>query len=144
MNQRFAARYAESKERDKKWLMQLNLAKVNNLLWPLYVGFICLNFLDSFSTILALNSGYAFYEQNFFAAKLFSLGPQGFLLATILKYTLALPLFYAVFIGVKEKYEYQIRLLKVGALAALVAADAFYIIVVFLNNIPNLLHGINV
>ncbi len=135
-----SSRYKQDSERDRKWIIQLDLLKLNNVLWPLYIAFICLNFLDIYTTILAMNSNPDFYERNILAARLFGMKFQGFILALTLKFAISLPLFYAVFAeDYRNKYPYQIRLVKVGALAALVAGDVFYTAVVVFNNIPNLL-----
>ena len=67
---------------------------------------------------------------------------QGFLFALLIKFAPAFPLFYAVFLGdPQNRHTYQIRLIKVSAIAALIVGDAFYVWVVLLNNIPVLLNG---
>ena len=134
--------YRLASERDKRWISNLNLARLNNILWPLFVAFICLNFLDIYTTSIALGTSNLFKEENVLAARLFAMKFQGFMLALILKFAPALPLFYAVFMDEpKSGHAFQIRLIKVGALAALVAGDIFYVMVVLLNNIPVLLTG---
>lgn len=85
-----------------------------------------------------------FQERNMIAAKLFAMNFQGFLIALAIKFAPVLPLFYAVFVNdPQNKHPYQIRLVKVGAYAALVAGDLFYGTVVILNNIPVLLQGLS-
>lgn len=134
--------YRLASERDKKWIASLNLARLNNILWPLYIGFICLNFLDIYTTSLALSNALVFQERNVLAARLFAMNFQGFLFALIVKFAPAFPLFYAVFLGdPKNKHAQQIRLIKVAAIFALVVGDIFYVWVVLLNNIPVLVSG---
>jgi hypothetical protein len=134
--------YRLANERDKRWLSSLNLKRLDNILWPLFVAFVCLNFLDIYTTSIALGTSTLFREENVLAAKLFSMKFQGFMLALIIKFAPALPLSYAVFMGeTKSGHSYQVRLIKVGALAALVAGDLFYVLVVLFNNIPVLVTG---
>ncbi|MDG6922072.1 MAG: hypothetical protein JRN67_02115 [Nitrososphaerota archaeon] len=131
-------------ERDKRWISSLSLQRLNDIVWPLYVGFICLNFLDIFTTSIAMSNPLVFQERNILAARLFAMNFQGFLFALILKFSPAFPLFYAVFLGdPQNKHAHQIRLIKVAAIFALVVGDLFYIWVVLLNNIPVLLHGVS-
>lgn len=131
-------------ERDKRWITNLNLKRLDNILWPLYVAFICLNFLDIYTTSIAMSNALVFQERNILAARLFAMNFQGFLFALILKFSPAFPLFYAVFMGdPQNKHAHQIRLIKVAAIFALVVGDLFYVWVVLLNNIPVLLHGMN-
>ncbi len=134
--------YRLASERDKKWLTSLDLSRLDNILWPLYIAFICLNFLDLFTTSLALSNSLVFQERNILAAKLFAENFQGFLFALMIKFAPTFPLFYAVFLrDPQNKHPYQIRLIKVSAIAALIVGDAFYAWVVLLNNIPVLLSG---
>ncbi|HVB13007.1 MAG TPA: DUF5658 family protein [Nitrososphaerales archaeon] len=134
--------YWIANERDKKWLGNLDLSRLDNILWPLYIAFICLNFLDLYTTSLALSNSLVFQERNILAAKLFAMNFQGFLFALLIKFAPAFPLFYAVFLGdPKNSHGYQIRLIKVSAIVALIIGDAFYVWVVLLNNIPVLLSG---
>jgi hypothetical protein len=136
-------RYDQRVERDKRWITQLNLARLNNVLWPLYVAFICLNFLDIYTTSIALSHSQVFQEHNVLGAQLFSMKFGGFSLALVLKLVPSIPLFYAVFVQDRSgKHAYHIRLVKISALFALVVGDAFYVLVVLLNNVPVLLEGI--
>ena len=143
------AQYRLANERDKKWLVNLNLSKLDNILWPLYIAFICLNFLDLYTTTLALytttislRNPLVFQERNILAARLFTMNFQGFLFALLIKFAPAFPLLYAVFLrDPKNTHAYQIRLIKVSAIAALIIGDAFYMWVVLLNNVPVLLSG---
>jgi hypothetical protein len=136
--------YRLATERDKRWISSLDLRKLNNILWPLYVAFICLNFLDIYTTSLAMSNALVFQERNILAARLFAMNFQGFLFALILKFSPTFPLFYAVFmVDPSNKHAHQIRLIKVAAIFALVVGDLFYVWVVLLNNIPVLLSGMN-
>jgi len=130
-------RFTAARERDRDFILGLNLKTINNILWPLFVGFLCLEFLDVYSTLIALSQGQFFMELNPIAGTLFSLRFIGFLLALALKYLPAIPLFYLVFVGDKfETHPYEIRLVKFVALASLVAADALLLYIVALNNLP--------
>ncbi len=133
--------YRIASERDKNWIASLNISKLNNILWPLYVAFICLNFLDIYTTSIALSTPNIFVEKNILAARLFASSFLGFLFALAVKFAPAIPLFYAVFVGDSEKHRYQVRIVKVSALAALIAGVAFYGFVVLVNNIPVLISG---
>ena len=134
--------YRKATERDRKWLANLNIAKTDNILWPLFIAFICLNFLDIYTTSIAMGDSPVFQEHNILAAKLFAMNFRGFLLALLIKLAPALPMFYAVFLrDPGNKHPYQVRLIKASALAALIVGDAFYVWVVLLNNIPVLLSG---
>ena len=120
--------------------MQLDVRLLNNLLWPLFIAFVCLEFLDVYSTVLAMKAGPIFLEHNPIASALFSLQFQGFLLALVFKYLPAIPLFYLVFLkDPEERHPYEVRLVKFAALAALSAADILLLYIVGINNIPTLL-----
>jgi Domain of unknown function (DUF5658) len=135
-------RYSERKEQEENWVLKLNIKRIDNVLWPLYVGFICLNFLDIYSTALAMSAGPAFYELNRFAAALFGLDFFGYLVAIALKFMPALPLFYCVFAkDPNNKHPIQIRSIKYAALIVLIAGDIVYLAVMW-NNLPILMSGI--
>ncbi len=124
-------------ERDRRLVLSLNLKVLNDLLWPLFIGFLCLNFLDLYSTTLAMKSGPLFQERNPIAATLFALQFRGFLVAMVLKYLPAIPLFYLVFLkDPLELHHYETRLVKFAALCALCAADILLLYIVGINNIP--------
>ena len=130
----------EQGDEKKHWIETINLSGLDDVLWVLYIFFLCLNFLDIFSTSLALGIQSAFQENNILAARLFSMNWQGFLLALILKFSPAFPLFFMVFLkDFGSKYSFQVRIVKVAALFALFFGDSFYVIVVLLNNIPQLI-----
>jgi len=135
-------RLNEVRERDRKFIMQIDIKHINSLLWPLYIGFICLEFLDVYSTLVALRGSQVFLELNPIAGTLFSLRFGGFLLAMVLKYLPAVPLFYAVFVkDERGMHPYEIRLVKFIALVALLGADAIMLYVVVVNNLPLLIRG---
>ena len=141
---RFMMRLSDSSrrvhERDKMWLLSLDISFIESLLLPLFVALTCLIFLDTYSTILAIGAVATFSELNPIAAALFGQGFWGFLTALILKYAPILPIFYAVFIQDKSgQHEYGIRLVKFSALIALVASNMIYLYIVVLNNIPLLI-----
>ncbi len=134
--------YRQADTSYKNWLSSLDLQKLDNILWPLYIAFICLNFLDIYTTSLALGNSLVFQERNILAARLFAMNFQGFVLALLVKFAPTFPLFYAVFVGDSKSHGgYQIRLIKVSAIAALIVGDAFYVWVVLFNNIPTLVSG---
>ena len=125
---------------NNRWLDKLDVASLDDLLWVLYIFFICLNFLDIFTTSLAIDGFQHFQEHNILAARLFSMNLGGFLLALLLKFSPAFPLFYITFLrDPRNKYSFQVRVVKVSALFALIVGNSFYVAVVFLNNIPLLL-----
>jgi len=120
-------------------IMSLNIKVLNSMLWPLFIGYLCLSFLDVYSTVLALKVGPIFYERNPIAATLFGMQFRGFLIAMLLKYLPAIPLFYLVFLkDPLDLHPYEVRLVKFGALCALCAADIYLLYVVGVNNIPQL------
>lgn len=139
MRQSMSDRFRRVYVRDRNMITQLNLDLLNNMLWPLFVGFLCLNFLDAYSTVMAMKAGPIFQERNPIAALLFDMQFRGFLLAMALKYLPALPLFYLVFVSDRDnRHPYEVRLVKFAALAALISADIFLLYIVAINNIPSL------
>ena len=132
--------YKAVSERDRKWIMQLDVATMERFAWPLLVGFVCLNFLDVYTTALGMNFGPLFHEENPLAAALFDRQFQGFLLALILKYLPLIPLFYLVFVRYGSgRHQVEIRTLKLAAVVALASADLFLLYVVGINNLQVLL-----
>src|SRR3989454_2952521 len=130
-------RFTGTRDRDRDFILGLDLKTVNNILWPLLVGFVCLEFLDVYSTLIALSQGQFFMELNPIAGTLFSMKFIGFLLALALKYLPTIPLFYLVFAGDKfETHPYEIRLVKFVAPVSLIAADSLLLYIVALNNLP--------
>ena len=137
---RVSSHYKMVYERDRQWIMQFDLATLQEFAWPLFIGFLCLNFLDVYTTTLAFNFGPLFHEENPLAAALFDKQFQGYLIALVLKYLPVLPLFYLVFVQDKSgKHQMQIRMLKLAAVVALAGADVFLLYVVGINNLHALL-----
>ena len=120
--------------------MRFDVSRLDRLLWPLFVGFICLNFLDVYTTTLAMNFGPLFHEQNPLAAAMFDKHFQGFLLALAFKYLPAIPLFYVVFTNDPHgKHQFGIRLVKFSVLIAIIGSDMVLFYVVGLHNLQSLL-----
>jgi hypothetical protein len=121
-------------------MMQFDVTTLEKFAWPLLVGFVCLNFLDVYTTTLGLTFGSAFHEQNPLASILFDKQFQGYLLAIIFKYLPLIPLFYLAFITDKSgKHAIQIRMLKLSAVIALAGADIYLFYVVGIHNMQSLL-----
>ncbi len=128
-----------AQERDRQFIMSLNMDFMNKLLLPLFVAYLCLDFLDVYSTLLALNTG-LFGELNPIASTLFALHFNGFLVAMLFKYLPAIPLFYLVFARDKQnRHPFEIRLVRFCAVVTLIAADGLLGYVVAWNNIPTLI-----
>jgi len=139
---KLSGRYREVYERDKRWIMQFDTATLEKFAWPLLIGFVCLNFLDVYSTILAMTKGPLFHEQNPLAAALFNRQFQGFVVALAFKYLPLVPLFYIVFANDRHgKYEVQIRLVKFTGVVALAGADILLLYVVGIHNLQSLLQS---
>jgi Domain of unknown function (DUF5658) len=148
LSDRFGSRltehFREVYERDRKWIMSLNMRVMNDLLWPLFVAYLCLNFLDVYMTTLAMNFGPLFHELNPLAAALFDRQFQGYLLALTLKYLPVIPIFYVVFARDREgNHQFGLRVVKFSVLIALVGADVLLFYVVGIHNLVSLL-GIQV
>ena len=126
-------------ERDKQFILGLDLDFLDKVVGPLYVGFLCLDFLDVYSTLLAIRSTFQFHELNPIASALFSMKFDGFLIAIAFKYLPAIPLFYLVFVKDSGAHPFEIRLVRFVGLVALIAADALLGYIVAWNNIPTLL-----
>jgi len=127
-------------ERDREFIMSLNLNFLDKALPPLYAAFLCLDFLDVYSTLLAMKSSFNFHELNPIASALFSMKFDGFLIAVAFKYLPAIPLFYLVYVrDASGMHSFQIRMVRFVGLVSLVAADALLGYIVALNNIPILL-----
>jgi heme A synthase len=127
-------------ERDREFIMSLNLHFLEKVLLPLYAAFLCLDFMDVYSTLLAMKSSFDFRELNPIASALFSLHFNGYLLAIAFKYLPAIPLFYLVFAKDRSGTRaFEIRLLRFVGLVSLVAADGVLGYIVVWNNLPALL-----
>ena len=113
---------------------------IDKVLGPLYIAFLCLDFLDVYSTLLAIRSTFEFHELNPIASDLFSMKFDGFLIAMAFKYLPAIPLFYLVYAKEnKPEHAFQIRLMRFVALVALIAAVGLLGYIVAWNNIPTLM-----
>ena len=131
-------------ERDKKWLLGLNLQLLNRILLGLYCLFITLNLLDVVSTLFAMNNFEGFYELNRLAASLFGKGILGFIFATlVLKVIPAIVILYPLWLkeGAHIK-PHEVRMVKIAVIAALIVVNLLYIYVVLLQNIPLILQHI--
>jgi Domain of unknown function (DUF5658) len=128
-------------ERDKKWILGLDTKLLNDFLFPLFIAYICLNFLDVYMTTLAMSFGPVFHEENPVAAALFDSSFRGYLLAIVLKYAPVLPIFYVVFSDNRSAdHQFGMKLLKFSVLVALAGADLFLFYVVGVHNLVALMH----
>jgi len=132
---RMKERYAAARIRETKFLMAFDVAKVNSRLLILLSVFIVLNFFDALTTLLAIHAGPSFVELNPIASGLFRMDLPGFTAALALKYIPLIPLAYAVFLPSETKRVVALRIVKVSAFIALVAANIFYIGVVGSNSL---------
>ena len=136
---RMKERYAEARLRETRYLMSFDLPRVDGRLLVLLSVFIALNFFDALTTLVAINLGPSFVELNPIASGLFHLDFVGFLAALGLKYSPIVPLAYVTFLRPTDKHPLAIRVVKVSAFVALVAADVFLLAVVGSNSL-NLLN----
>jgi len=136
-------RYAEARLRETKFLMSFDLLRVDNRLLVLLALFITLNFFDALTTLVAINLGPSFVELNPIASGLFRLDFFGFVAALGLKYIPMVPLAYVTFLQPSHKHPLALRVVKVSAFVALVAADVFLLTVVCSNsfNLLNYYYG---
>ena len=133
--QRMRERYAAARIRETKFLMSFNIPIMNNRLLVLLSVFVALNFFDALTTLVAINAGPTFVELNPIASGLFHLDFSGFVIALALKYFPVVPLVYAVFLPIEGIRPIPLRVVKVSAFVALVAADIFYLAVVGSNSL---------
>ena len=136
---RMKERYAHARVRETKFLMSFDLIKVDGRLLILLSAFIALNFFDALTTLVAISLGPNFVELNPIASGLFRLDFPGFMAALGLKYIPMIPLAYVTFLPSNQNHALAIRVVKVSAFVALVAADVFYLAVVGSNSL-NLIH----
>jgi hypothetical protein len=128
-----------ARERDRQFIMSLNLERMEKALLPLYIAYLCLDFLDVYSTLLALRTD-LFKELNPIASTLFSLHFNGFLIAVAFKYLPAIPLFYLIFVkDTAGRHPFEIRVLRFAALVTLISAVGLLSYIVAWNNIPTLI-----
>jgi hypothetical protein len=132
---RMRERLAAARLRETKFLMSFDILKVNNRLLILLSLFIVLNFFDALTTLVAISLGPTFVELNPIASGLFRLDFGGFLAALGLKFIPVVPLAYATFLPSSERRVLALRIVKVSAFIALVAANIFYVAVVGSNSL---------
>jgi hypothetical protein len=131
-------------ERDRKFIMSLNLSLLEKILLPLFVAYLCLEFLDVYSTMLAIRNSLIFHELNPIASDLFSMRFGGFMLAMVFKYLPGVPLFYAVFVqDPSNKHPFGLRMARFVALVSLVSIDGVLFYIVGWNNLPTLFTYLN-
>jgi len=128
-------RYAAARIRETSFLMSFDIVRVNNRLVILLSLYIALNFFDALTTLVAISLGPNFVELNPIASGLFRLDFLGFMAALGLKYIPVIPLVYATFLPADGRRALAIRVVKVSAFVALVAANLFYIAVVGSNSL---------
>jgi len=136
---RMKERYAAARVRETRFLMSFDLLKIDSRLIVLLSLFITLNFFDALTTLVAISLGPSFVELNPIASGLFRLDFPGFIAALGLKYSPLVPLVYATFLPPTQKHPLAVRVVKISAFVALIAADVFYLAVVGSNSL-NLLH----
>jgi hypothetical protein len=117
------------RERETKFMMSFDVAKLNKRLVILLSMFITLNCLDALTTLVAISTG-RIVELNPIASSLFHLNFPGFIAALGLKYMPVIPLAYATYAREGASHPLAIRVVKVSAFVALVAANIFYLAVV--------------
>jgi hypothetical protein len=132
---RMKERYAAARLRETGFLMSFDIVRLNGRLVFLLSLLIGLNFLDALTTLVAINLGPSFVELNPIASGLFRLDFIGFMAALALKYIPIIPLVYATLLPADSERVLALRIVKVSALIALVAADLFYIGVVGSNSL---------
>ena len=138
LRSRWRTRYEYVRERDRRWILNLPLERLDGYLHPLLAPYIVLNFLDVATTLVAMESP-AFRELNPLASSLFGFGFVGFILALLLKYSPTFALIYISFSKDKgNKHPVAIRVSKLSALAVLVAGNILYVYIVG-SNLGNLL-----
>lgn len=123
---RMRERYAIARTRETKFLMSFDMSKLNNRLLILLSILVALDFFDVATTLLAINAGPPFVELNPIASNLFRHDFSGFLTALGLKYAPIVPLAYATFLPPQGRRVVALRIVKVSAFVALVAAVLFY------------------
>lgn len=131
-------RYEAVQQRDRTWIMSIDVKQLNLRLFELLVPFLVLNFVDVVSTLVGIHTTTAFRELNPLASVLFGLQFGGFVIALVLKYAPVALLTYLTFMKSSGKHSLATRVVKFSGLIALAAADIFYVYVVG-SNLGNLL-----
>jgi hypothetical protein len=130
MKSRMKERRQMVRARETKFMMSFDVSRLNGRLVILLSIFIALNCFDALTTLIAISAGPSFVELNPIASSLFHLNFSGFMAALVLKYMPIVPLAYATYARENASRPLAIRIVKVSALVALVAADIFYLVVV--------------
>ncbi len=128
-------------QRFEERVTRINLGFIEAWLFPLFIGLVCLNFLDVLSTLAAMHLFPKFTELNQLVATLFKMQFNGFLLAMVVKYSPLIPMGYIAFLGGESNDTLQVKALKIGVFVALIGADVYYLGVT-LNNIPQLIRAL--
>ncbi|MDG6990660.1 MAG: hypothetical protein JRM99_04480 [Nitrososphaerota archaeon] len=123
-------------ERERRFIMKLNIELIQSALWPLLAGLVLLNFWDTITTLYAAELSSGFVELNPLGAALFRLGFEGFMVAYLLKFIPVVPLFYLVAFRRGSTDEFQYKLLKYMAFLVLASADLILGAIVLGNNLP--------
>jgi len=128
---RMRVRYQKVRERDRAWLMSINIARLESWLVGMLAALLVLNFIDVLSTLVAFGSTPFFVELNPLVSGLLYRGFGGFLIALVLKYTPIAPIAYSVFVRDSGgKHPLGIRMVKISVFIVLIAANVFYTYVV--------------
>lgn len=128
------SRFRRIQERDKKWLLRLDVARLNKVMFRLMVVLIVLSFTDLVLTIAAYSTGPYFVELNLLASALFGRQFLGFVAAILLKYAVLVPIVYGVLVKDRPDRPVQIRTVKLAVFVALVAANVVYGVIVAWNS----------
>ena len=128
-------RYKKIRERETKWIMQLEIKRLNKFLTPLLIALVLLDFLDVSFTLSAFYQGPVFVEFNRIAHTLFDMQFWGFIAALVLKYVILLPIAYGVHLSERPNRPVQVRVVKLGTLAGLFGADILMAYIVLLDGI---------
>ena len=131
-------RYEAVQQRDRTWIMSIDVKQLDRRLVELLVPFLVLNFVDVVSTLVGIQFTTAFRELNPVASALFGLQFGGFVIALVLKYAPVAILTYLTFMKSSDKHPLATRVVKFSGLIVLAAADIFYVYVVG-SNLGNLL-----
>lgn len=131
-------RYEAVQERDRMWIMSIDVQQLDRRLVQLLAPYLVLNFIDVISTLVGIQSTTAFRELNPLASALFGLQFGGFAVALVLKYAPAALLTYLTFMKSSDKHPLATKVAKFSGLIVLAAANIFYVYVVG-SNLGNLL-----
>lgn len=140
---RIQERYQRIYERERSFILGINTHRLERWLRVSFVLFFSLYLLDVFSTFIALRFLPAIFERNLLFATLFASGFEGYVVAVFLKFLVILPIATIVFLpSYDPNFELMRRILKIAALAGVVAAIIIYSYIVLLNNLPILISNL--